>query len=223
MAFLLWLVSFFFCFIFFSFFNLEKNEGSALWDDISLYKFESLSWNLIVETLLFFTVWLFLFFYFFNSGIWKSDFQKDWFWFNKDIFKKWLSLFFKKYLYYIGFIFFYFWVYFIFESMEIGDFWHFIFFVNLLIGVLFFIIKKLFIFRDFIKINTILFSFYYIFSYIYFFFTGDEVFSWIDFLNSFLVLLFFIISIYFDKKILGKQFGDTALVSYFFVYSFLVF
>ena len=220
MAFLFLIVCLVFSFIFYIFSRLEDWEAIFSWSP-SFYNLDSLSWNLIIETLVFFIIWLYLFFAFSKFSSWTEKNEEKISGFNLEILKKYSSTFFQKYLYYIGFVFFYIWIYFVFRGINITDFWYFIFFVNLLIALLFFITKKLFIFRDFIKINTILFSLYYIFSYVYFFLTNDTPFSQIDLLNSFLIFFFFIISIYFDKKILKKEVSDTWLISYFFLYGFL--
>lgn len=101
------------------------------------------------------------------------------------------------------------------------NFSYFVFIVSTLIFFMFFIANKFYIFRDFIKVNTILFSIVYIGNYIYSFITQDVNFIEIDFINSFLILVFFILTIYSDNFLLKKPHSDKALTIYFFVYFFL--
>ncbi|MDC0505993.1 hypothetical protein OAN96_00180, partial [Candidatus Gracilibacteria bacterium] len=135
-----------------------------------------------------------------------------------------LSLF-RDNLYYIGFIFLYCALYFIIGPSVGYDFGIFIFVISFLILLLFFLSEKFSLFRDLIKINTILFSLYYIVSYVVIFISGNDFFGLFDLLNQIFILAFFVLNIYNDKTLLKNKVNDTALIGYGFTYLllFLVF
>jgi len=204
------------CFIFsgiFYFFSSFFSENTI----------KSFSWNLTFETLFFLILGIFFFFYF---GTWKKTLYD-----NEEKQKKsyinWNSIwkitkkFFKKYLYYFGFLFFYTAIYFIFFSFEWGTFSYFIFALNIIVLSLFFITNRLFILKDFLKVNTVVFSFIYIIFFIYIFLTKNNFFITIDFINSLWIILLFIIFLWsknFQKK--HKE-NDPMLISYFSFYSLI--
>lgn len=217
MNFLLFFVSAIFSLIFYIFYL------ASVWWTFFWYIFESklsldlFSWNLLIETTVFLLIAIFLFLWFTNLEKQQKDKSK----FDLSKISKLVEKFFKRYLYYIGFIFFYLSIYFILKSYSFDNFAVFILFVNTIIFVLFFISNKFFVFRDFIKSNTILFSLYYIFFYVYSIFSLQIDFSFLDFLNWVLIFSFFLLNFYNDKKVLHVEKSDRSLVFYFFVYNFL--
>lgn len=167
------------------------------------------------------------------GGIWFSYFffiagkntQKESTWIDLEKAKQAFVSFIQWNLYYIGFIFLYTALYFIIGPLVGYDFWYFIFILSFLILVLFFVSEKFSLFRDLIKINTILFSLYYIISYVVIFVTGNNFFSLLDLLNQIFILAFFILNIYNDKTLLKNKVNDNTLIAYASVYLllFLVF
>lgn len=174
-------------------------------------------WNFIGETILFFILGIALFFIF--SEKWEKDEEKVNS-FSLADFTHWINIFFWKYLYYIGFCLFYLSFYFVLSYFSLS-FQYFILLVNIFVGILFFTNERFYIFRDLIKISTILSSLYFIGFYIITFTQPTVLYTWIDFINSLLILGFFILNIYFDKKFLKKHESDTWLTIYFFLYLYL--
>jgi len=211
---LLLLISLIFWVIFYSFYLLEE-EGTYL---------VSLSWNLIIETIIFFIIWFFLFFSFSNFSFEeknKSIPKKYKLNINFNVLLKLIQLFVKKYLYYIWIIFLYVSFYIILKYYWYTNFSYFILFLNIVVLLLFFITNKFLLFRDFIKINTIIFSLYYIIVFVISLFF-HPIFLWkIDTLNTILVFSFFILTFYNDKNLLNNKKSDLALTWNFFIYSFL--
>ena len=232
---LIFLVSIFFSFIFY-FFYLVSNNRSFLWYNFSspVY-FESLSWSLVIESVFFIVIGILFYLFFSDFSIKKDkDIELDSDDYLSDIFEqnsyisfhkvwKYLSIFFKKYLYYFWFIFLYLGVYFIYKSFELENFSYIVFFVNIIVLTLFFVSNKFFIFRDFIKINVILFSVFYLVFYLSNFFFKITVFPIIDILNSLFVLSSFLLVFYNDSKILNFKKLDNSLLIYFFVFIFTFF
>lgn len=177
----------------------------------------SLSGNILIETLFFLVLGAVLYIVFsdFSSSSDEAETHITF----EDV-KNFLKKFFKKYLYYVGFFLFYFSLFLIFRELGF-TFSYIILLVNFVIFSMFFLSSKFYIFRDFIKVNTILFSLFYISKYIYSFITWQIAFIEIDFINSFFVLIFFILTIYSDNFILKKKHSDTAITTYFFIYLFL--
>ncbi len=214
MNFLLFLISILFSFIFYSFHNLWL-LGNFLSD--SKYKYfnftdSSLSWNLLYESLIFLIIG-FCFFIFFSSLFERKINTED----NPYV-KNWLKSNFKIILYYTGFILFYVSIYMILKDLNF-DFSYIILFVNTLIIVLFLISKKFFILADLLKINTVIFSSIYIFLFLEVFILKDYVFLILDFINTFVILISFFISLYSDKVILKKK-SDSFSMLHFFLYLF---
>ncbi len=219
MRILLLFVSLLFSFIFFSFYLLSNWKNLFLENIWIKFSLESISWNLIFETILFLMIWFTLFFYFYESD--KNKKIKKSLSIDYDLLLKYILSFFKNYVYYIWLVLFYIWLYLVLNNLWFSNFSYIIFIINLVVIVLFFIRSKLFVFRDFIKINIIIFSLYYIYYYLIFFITGNNYFQVLDLVNWFVLLLFFLISFYTDRNILEKKESDRWLVFYFFFYLFL--
>jgi len=214
---LLFFVSSVFSFIFYNFYLLSSGRSFFGSDWFSPYLFDSFFWSIAVESIFFLVLWFILLYCFSRfRAIWASRASINW----KDVWSA-SKVFFKDYLYYIGFLLFYISIYLIFKNFDIINFGFFVLFINIIILSLFLLTNKFFIFKDFIKINTILFSLAYIGSYIYIFFTGNNFFSFIDLLNSIFILAFFILSISWDKYILKSSDSDQGLLVYLFLYWFL--
>ena len=231
MNFLLFFISSIFAGIFFIFYKINLWQNVSLWGQNHFIGISSISGNLFIESIVFLFIGIFLFFSFSNISFFRKKIPEE---LNEEgeteyvekesILKKInFTLFFKKYLYYIGFIFFYSSIFLILKSFWISDFSYFILFLNIIIAILFFITSKAELFRDFIKINTILFSLYYIFFYIYSLFFNDNWALIIDIINTVCILCFFVINFYSDSKILKRRDSDSVLVLYFFLYIFIVF
>lgn len=215
MSLLLLFISFIFSFIFYSFYNLEIlgkifSDSKYVYYDFNTY---SISWNIFYESLLFLIIGGF-FFLFFSSLFEKSKDKQ-----HNPYLKKWLKDNFKNILYYIGFALFYTSIYMILKELDF-NFFYIIFSINTIIILLYLIYNKLFILSDLLKINTSLFSTIYIFIFIKFFITEDTSFFLIDFINSIVILISFLINIYSEKVILKKK-SDSFMLLHFFIYLFL--
>lgn len=191
---------------------------SLLFFLFSKQKTDSFFWTPLVETLFFLLLGISFFFFF------------SWFWHEKKerlsslnikSIKSLVASFFQKYLYYIGFILFYLAVYFILQSFWVREFSPFIFTANILVLFFFFLSNKFFILQDFIKVNTILFSLFYIYAYLWFFVFRENYFTTIDILNTGVLTCTFFITLGFEKKFLKKQHLDTTLLAYFALYGLL--
>lgn len=219
MNYLLFFVSIIYTFIFYLFYIFSEWKSFFLWEFVwSPYKIQSISSFMPIEIGFFLIISFFLFFYFWNFKAKKEEESAS---INYKELQKFTLLFFKKYIYYIGFIFFYASLFIILKELNIS-FVYIIFSINIIIFLLFFITHKFFISRDFIKVNTILFSLYYIFFYIFHISSWINSFIFIDFINSIGIIIFFLLSLYLDKKILKKDFTDTGITLYFFIYLFFV-
>ncbi len=219
MKFVLFFISLIFSFIFFIFYRLTKWD-LVFFDYVKITRnLDSISWNLIFETIFFLFLGIFLFVYFSNtkpkiiSNISENPKLKV----KLSLLD--FSVFLKKYFYYVWFLFFYISVFLIIKSLNIGNFEYFILFWNIIILGLFFLTHKFFILRDFIKINTIIFSIYYTYIYLSYFISGGDL-SIINNINWFFVLLLFLVN--FWKNKLHKSDADNSLLVYFFVYSFVL-
>ncbi|PID86344.1 hypothetical protein CSB08_01115 [Candidatus Gracilibacteria bacterium] len=214
MKYLLLITSLIFSTIFFLFYNLSK-KNNLNFNELSFFS------DLRIEIILFFLIGIFFFVFFLNISfldtkkLKKSKSIKD---FSIKYIYNFFVKFFKDYLYYIGFISFYLSFYFIFKSSSYFSFEVLIFFISFIILLLFFITNKFLLFRDFIRINTILFSLYYLVFYILGFTSGNHIFTFLDFINQIFIIVFFILSIYNYKTILKKESSDSPLIAYFFVY-----
>lgn len=230
---LIFLVSVFYYLIFFFFYLVSYNKN-LFWYNFSWnVHFDSLSWNLIFEAI-FFVILGTIFYLFFSDFSFKKSEKNDF----KEAFREWkiltkfdnyvdkvkiynfLSVFFKNYLYYIWFVFIYLSIYFIYKSYSVESFSYIIFLLNLVVLVWFFISNKFFIFRDFIKINVILFSIYYFVFYLTSFFEHSILFPFIDIINSIFVLISFLLVFYNDSEILNYKKLDNSLLIYFFIFIF---
>jgi hypothetical protein len=230
----IFLISIIFYLVFYFFYIVNNNKNIfnytfSSWD----IHFSSLSWNLIIEAIGFFILGMSFFIYFSDFSLkrkiylWnknikikegKSNLSKKYF-LNRKRIISFLSSFFKKYLYYIWFISFYLSTFIIFKSFDISNFSYVIMFINILVLIAFFLTGKFFIFRDFIKVNTIIFSIYYVFFYLYHFATQNLWFFTIDIMNSIFILILFLLTFYDNKN--NKKEIDNPLLFYFFLYIFL--
>lgn len=219
MNYLLLFVSSLYTLIFYIFYIFSEGKSFFLTETIwNTYKLQSISSFIPVEIAIFCFLSLFFFFYFWNF---KANKEKESHLINYKELQNFTITVLKKYTYYIGFIFFYVSLFIIFRELHIS-FVYIIFFINIFIFLLFFITHKFFISRDFIKINTILFSLYYIFFYIIHISSWIDSFIFIDFVNSICIVIFFILSLYSDKMVLKKDFSDTGITLYFFIYLFFL-
>lgn len=219
MNYLLLFVSSLYTLIFYIFYIFSEGKSFFLTENIwNTYKLQTISSFLPIEIAIFMVISLFFFFYFWN--FWTKK-EKETCVINYKELQNFTTTVLKKYIYYIGFIFFYVSLFIIFRELNIS-FVYIIFFINIFIFLLFFITHTFFISRDFIKINTILFSLYYIFFYIIHISSWIESFIFIDFINSICIVIFFILSLYSDKKVLKKEYSDTVITLYFFIYLFFL-
>ena len=230
MNFLLFFISSVFAGIFYIFYKINLGQKVFLWWQEHFVWVTSISWNLFIETLVFLGAGIVMFGLFSNFSLFNKkeiEYEDDEYegeYIEKEsLLQRFsISVFLKKYLYYIGFILFYFSIFIILKSVWISDFSYFILILNIIIWILFFLTNKAELFRDFIKINTILFSLYYIFLYLYLLFFREQSVVFIDTLNTLFILSFFVITIYSDSKILKRDNSDNAIVLYFFLYTFIV-
>lgn len=214
--------------LFFRDLEIKKNivnlslKDSIIFSDSSTLVIQSFFWNLIFEVILFLFIWIILFFSFTktlpNQEIEDKIDQKVKI-FTFEIFIKFL----KKFSYYIWFILFYLSFYFISLWYPVINFSFFILALNLIIYILFFSFKNNLIVRNFLKINSIIFSLFYLINYIYIIFIDNNYFTLVDFINSFLILLIFPTLLYFDKQITKKENFDVPLIVNFSLYIFWAF
>lgn len=217
MGILLFLVSALFSFLFYNFYLMSNGRSFFGSGNSDIFFFDSFFWNIAIEASFFLVLWVFLLYSFSRfRAIWIQRANISWW----DV-KATGKIFFRDYLYYIGFLLFYASIYLIFKNYDIINFGFFVLFINIIILALFLVTNKFFIFKDFIKINTILFSLAYIWSYVYIFLTGNNFFTFIDLINSCFILIFFMLSISWDKYILKSSDSDKGLLIYLFIYGFL--
>lgn len=252
MNYLLFFITSIFSFILFIFYKLNSWINIFSWNVVYNTDFSSLTWNILINSIIFFILAVFLFISFstynFKKEI-KQNFLDD----NDEkkvdnieknkqknnIFKKInIKNILTNYIYYIWLILFYISIYLILYSFWIKDFSYIILFFNFIIILFLFIFNKAEIFKDFTKINTILFSLYYILLYLYIFIVWENILNNIDLINTLFIFSFFIITFYWDYKKWNKNilfteklntlnnkklYTDNSLVLYFFIYSFIVF
>jgi len=213
-GYLLFFISSFFAFIFYNFFTFSQGKSLFLKEKWVPYLFSSLSGNLLIEVIVFLFLGFFFLFYFFEK--WKKeDWEDD---LNKFIKKNILDIvnnFFNYYLYYLWFLLFYISIFIVFHHFHI-HFSLFIFSILCFVWMLFFLSKSFFIVRDFIKINTFLFSLIYLFLFLFHFFYWGILFDVFDFINTWLLLLFFWVTLYIDKVVLKKEKNFRFLIFFFF-------
>ncbi len=216
MRFLLFFLCSLFSGIFYVFGNISGNTKYG----ITNLNAESFSGNLFIESGIFLVLWILLFFYFSskfpNTPLQHEidESQEEESSLNLASISHHTRTFFRKYLYYIGFIFFYVSLYLIFVALG-WSFSYCVFFLNLLVFCLYFLTDKFYIFKDFIKINTILFSLIYLLFYIAGLSWVKESFTIIDFINNGAIITLFLIFLSIENSD-GEQ--DTWLVSYFCFY-----
>lgn len=214
MKYLLLINSLAFSSIFFFFHNLSK-KNNLNFNELSFFS------DLRIEVIIFLLIWIFFFVSFLNVSLFKAENNekkkslKD---FSIKYISKFFVVFFKNYIYYIWFLSFYLSFYFIFKNSSYFSFEILIFIISSIILLLFFLTNKFLLFRDFIKINTILFSLYYIVLYILGFISATQDFTLLDSINQLFILVFFVLSIYNYKTVLKKESSDSPLISYLFVY-----
>lgn len=212
MRFLLFLLCLIFSWVFYSFEKFSFFWGQSLF-------LQSQYWAIA-----FLLLGFFFFFYFWKTKpITLDEENKKESYFNtKDILKH-ISNFYKKYFYYIGFIFFYISIYIIFSSLHLSYniFSYIILFFNIFLLLIFFFTNKFFILRDFIKINTILLSYFYIFSFFFLWKWYVEDFSIIYFINSLLLFLLFWVFLTFETHKKKAYKSDPIILSYFSFYTFI--
>jgi hypothetical protein len=217
MKYIIFFVSVIFSSIFYFFSNI--NSPLIKWFSVSkenFYHFNSF-FDLKILSIIFFIIWILGFIYF--SDLWKLKLKKKIEFDYKKI-PLYFIKFFKNYIYYIWIIFFYSAIYFILKDFYFFKFNLLIFVLNLLIIILFFLKNKFFIFKDFIKINTIIFSLFYIWLYWYYSYLWLSKFGILDLFNQVFLIFFFLLTIYNDKILLKKEFADSNLIFYFFIYIF---
>lgn len=217
MNYLLLFVSFFFGIIFNFFYTLSLGRDFFFHKGSSAYSLESLSGNIFIETFIFVMLGIFFFFSFsdFSKKKWDISNQQE-FWFFEQLWT-YIKNFFKKYIYFFWFLFFYISSYIILKNYSI-DFSYFIFIINSIVLFIFLINKKIFIIRDLLRVNTILFSIIYIAIYSLNLFWWKIWFFVVDFINSFFLLFLYIVVIYSDMYVFKKE-----RLHSFFIYCFSVF
>lgn len=255
MRFLFFLVWIFYSFIFYFFYTFSLNKDiffndlvnqkniRIMWlDEKIIFSWnneiiiQSFFWNLLVEIIVFFiiSVWLFVLFSHKDEKKIKNNSEKN----PKKsqeidnhnheksvVYKKNFKIILDKLSYYFWFILFYLSLYFITFKFEDFKFSYLIFFINIIIFLFFYFSNFSKISRDFLKVNSILFSLGYIFSYFYIIFSKQDIFIFMDFINSILIVFTFIFLIYYDKFIKKSSNFDNVIIIHFSLYllSFLLF
>lgn len=186
---------------------------------------QSLFGNLLFEIILFVIISLFLFFYF-SSG-WNSeetDKKEKTFIGNMLSFQN-IVFFLRKFSYYIGFVLFYLSLYLISLSFEFLNFSVFILLLNIIIFIFYFFSHFSEISRNFLRINSVIFSLFYGVNYFFIILSDNNYFNYIDLLNGFLILCIFPILLYYEKNLLKKQNFDHSLLVHFslYIFSFILF
>lgn len=203
--------------------NLSLKDSLILSSQDNLI-IQSFFWNLIFEVIIFFIIWIVLFFSFSSyEEKEKKQIPETNNFFSKQLtFSNTIKIL-KKFSYYIWFILFYISIYLMSLSLEFISFWWYIFIISILIYSYFLISKFSLISKDFLRINSILFSILYIISYFYIILTWNNFFGLIDFVNSFLIILIFPTLLYFEKKINNKNSFDNLIIVHFSLYIFSVY
>ncbi len=186
---------------------------------------QSLFWNLLFEIIIFGIISLFLFFYFSSWGN-SEDGEKKEKTFVWNIFSFQNVVFFlRKFSYYIGFVLFYLSLYLISLSFEFLNFSLFILLVNILIFIFYFSSQFSEISRNFLRINSVIFSLFYGVNYFFIILSDNNYFNYIDLLNGFLILWIFPILLYYEKNLLKKENFDHSLLIHFslYIFSFILF
>lgn len=239
MRYLFFFISFLYSFVFYLFYifsqkkdiymqNVESNYNivnlsffdKIIFSSSDTIIIQSIFWNLIYEVIIFFIIGLVFFFYF-------SWFKKE-----EEIHKQEhielkthsnVKKILQYFSYYIWFLLFYLSLYLISTSFDFINFSTFILIINILIFIIFFLSKFSQISKDFLRINSIIFSLFYVINYIYIIIIDNNYFYIVDFINSFLILLIFPTLLYHDKKIAKKDMFDHVTLIHFSSYIFSVF
>jgi len=188
--------------------------------------FYTFFWNLQIENIVFIIIGIFLYFYF--STIKIIDHKKDSniesnISFKENIFNI-VNIFWKS-SYYIWLILFYFSIYLISTTQTIISFSEIILWFLILIYISYFLSKKSKFSRDLLRINSLLFSFYYVINYIYIFYTNINTFDSIDFYNWFLVIFIFPVLLYNHTIFSNDKNINKNIIIHFilYIFSFLIF
>lgn len=243
MRYLFFLLSILYSFIFYLFYAFSHKKD-LFWNDLDFDKeivtlslrdsiifsntdtliIQSFFWNLFIEMLFFLFLAFFLFFYFAPFEEPEKKWEKASL-FLKIFSKENIILFYQKSSYYIGFILFYLSLYLISLGLDGIDFSYFILSVHIIIFWYFLVSKFSHISRIFLRINSIIFSLFYLLSYLFVIFTGENIFSAIDFINGFLVLLIFPVLLYYERNFSQKKLFDNSLLIHFslYIFGFLLF
>lgn len=239
MRYLFFLLSILYSFIFYVFYTFSQKKDIFLRDldisqdiiNISLREsiifsnentivLQSFFWNLLYEMIIFFIISIFLFFYF-SSDKTEDTFEEK----NQSVLGKIFTMgnmifLLKKFSFYIWFLLFYISLFLISHSFEVINFSFFILIVNILIFIFYFVSKFSFLSRTFLRINSIIFSFFYLINYFFIIFTDNNYFNYIDLLNGVLILGIFPVLLYYDKFLLKKESFDDSLIVHFSLYIF---
>lgn len=251
MRFLFLVISFLYAFVFYLFHTLSLKKDiffhdtstsyqqilslsltdSFLFSDSQTLILQSFFWNLLYEMMFFLLVWVGLFFYF-SPKSQKSthhDVHQDHHSeehshaheSQKIDLRDYLNVF-QGLWYYFWFILFYVSIFLIFSYFDFMSFWLFIVGVNILVYVFYFASGFSKLSKDFLKTNLVLFSLYYLLNYGVILFDGNNYFTWIDFLNSFLLVFIYPTILYFEKNRNHHERLDPFLVTHFSIYIFWV-
>jgi hypothetical protein len=232
MRYIFFLISFLYSTIFFLFYKLISNNKNVISlsfnDSIILSNkdqiiIQSFFWNLLIESIIFFIIGIFLFVYFSPYKSYQNHSHGE----SLDLMSYFTkeNIFFviKKFSYYIGFLFFYFSLYLMSLSFELINFSIFVIILNIIIISYFFASKYSKLSSDFLKVNSILFSLSYIFLYFYIVLTQVNIFWYIDILNSIFIIFSFVTFLYFDKLKNKKKMYDEVILLNLVIYIFVVF
>ncbi len=149
-----------------------------------------------------------------NNGIIKK--KKD-----KEYYKQYFKEIFLNYSHYLSYIFFYIGVFVVVKFIPWVYFSYCLFAANIFVVLFFLIFKNLSFSLDFLRINQLIFSLIYLWSYIYILFTGDNFFSFIDFVNSFIIILSFLFILNVSPSLKQDSFFIWNFYAY--VYGFIMF
>lgn len=187
--------------------------------------FSSFSFSLLLEIVIYLFAGFILFFSFLNINTKKKSSNnsntKELIKPNFVLDKKQIIQIIQKFSYYIWFLLFYIslFIFAKFNGFYEIDFSYFIIIINILIIIFFFLSNKNNLSFDFLKINTHIFSFFYIIILFWIFITWNNNLWIIDFINNLLIIISFIFSLYFNKN---KQIYEGINLSYFSLYTFII-
>lgn len=140
---------------------------------------------------------------------------------DKEYYKQYFKEIFLNYSHYLSYIFFYVWVFVVAKFLPWVYFSYCLFAANIFVVLFFLSFRNLSFSLDFLRINQLIFSLIYVWSYIYILFTGNNFFSFIDFVNSFIIIASFV----FILKSIPSLKKDSFFISnfYAYVYGFIMF